>query len=573
MKRTPYVVIIAILILVACAYIYLHVSKANNPQPVAKSESPIDLRPLIISKLQQLVKDGSEGLYTLSVEKLEPDVLLSKIDVFNATLVPDTAALQRLDKELNAPDDIFQISFTSLHITGLSVLDFLHSDKIELDTVFIAAPVIEVFHKRRPYNEAKRERDSSSTLYQKLTQQFRSISINAIIVKEGTFINKNLSQKNKTAKFNQVNILASKLLIDSSTQYDKDRFLFSKEVELSCKDYVARTPDSLYFFKAGSISVLAAKHTITAKQVGLEPRGNKKEFEKKLSSRKDMLTLKFAEVVCHNINWWSLVNGESFYSQEAHIYKGVISDYLNRSLPSGANAKKNNFPQQLLMQIPLKLNIQKLYVHKVNISYEEYSPQSMQSGTVYFDDVNATLNNITNIPASIKANKLFACSGSGLFMHQIPVTAGFQFNLAKSPTGDFSADIHIAAMDKTIVNPVAEPLGMFTLKSGTIQEATAHIQGDNFKAKAKIIMLYNNLHLTPLKNTDSTGNLKKKTLTGFFANTFFIKHANPSPGKSPRNPEVITQRDGKGTFFNFLWRALLAAIVKTIGIPRKYANQ
>lgn len=87
-----------------------------------------------------------------------------------------------------------------------------------------------------------------------------------------------------------------------------------------------------------------------------------------------------------------------------------------------------------------------------------------------------------------------------------------------------------------------------------------------------MVMLYNDLHLTPLKNADSTGNLKKKTLAGFVANTFFIKDANPSPGESLRNPEVIAQREGGGTFFNFLWKAIFTAIAKTIGIPGKFAE-
>src|SRR5438105_11052323 len=157
-------------------------------------------------------------------------------------------------------------------------------------------------------------------------------------------------------------------------------------------------------------------------------------------------------------------------------------------------------------------------------------------------------------------------------MHQIPVTARFQFDLSKRRTVVFSDELHVGAMDKTIVNAIAEPLGMFTLKSGTMKQAAAHIRGDNFKAKAKMVMLYNDLHLTPLKNSDSTGNLKKKTLAGFFANTFFIKDANPSSGESPRNPEVIVQRDGSGTFFNFLWKAVFTAGVKIIGIPRKFAK-
>lgn len=568
-RKSIFIIIIGILAVSISAYIYLHFLKANAPGPRSQSKSQIDLRPLIISKLQQLVKESSEGLYNLSIERLEPDVLQSKIDIFNASLVPDTATLQRLDKELKAPDDVFKISFRSMHITGLSVLDFLHKDKIDLDTVFITAPSVEVFHKRRIYNESKRQRDSAFTFYKSLTQQFRSISINAIVARQGTFVTKNLLQKNMTKVFNQVNIRISKLLIDSSTQYDKTRFLFSKEVELSTKDYVSRTSDSLYLFKIASISVLATKHTMIAKKVALEPRGTRQQFQKKLQSRANMFTVKFPEIVCNNIDWWALANGDGFYSEVTHAYNGFVGDYFNRALPPGREQRKDNFPQQILMRISQKINIKKLHVHKLKLSYEEYSPQSMQSGKVYFNNINATLNNVTNMPISIKTNKLFTCFASGFFMHKIPVTAHFQFNLSKIRTGNFSADLHVGAMDKTIINSIAEPLGMFTLKSGTLQQATAHIRGDNFKAKAKMVMLYNDLHVTPLKNHDSTGHLKKKTIADLFANTLFIKNANPSPGESLRNPEVIAQRDDSGTFFNFLWKAIFTASAKTIGIPRK----
>src|SRR5688572_24757903 len=367
-KRSYIIIIIAILAVVISAYIYIRFLKASAPQPHSQSESPIDLRPMIISKLQRLVKESSEGLYNLSIEKLEPDILRSQINLINAALVPDTAALQRLDKELKAPDDVFKISFSSVHITGLGILDFLHKDKIDLDTVFIAAPIVEVFHKRRAYNEAKRQRDSGLTFYQTLTQHFRSISIDAIVVERGTFITKNLLQKNKTRKFNQVKINISNLLIDPSTQYDKKRFLFSKEVKISTKDYVSRTPDSLYFFKIDSISIHATKHTLTAKHVVLKPRSNRQKFQKKLSSRADMFTVKFPKVVCNKIDWWALANGDGIYSEEAHAYNGFVGDYFNRALPPAPKPQKDNFPQQILMRVSQKINIKKLHVHKLKLS-------------------------------------------------------------------------------------------------------------------------------------------------------------------------------------------------------------
>src|SRR5947208_1387448 len=114
------VIILVILLLVVAAVIYIRVQRTKQPGPVTKSESPIDITPLIISKLQQLVKDGSDGLYQLSIEQLKPDISSSQVTIMKVKIVPDSAVLQKLDALQKAPDDVFTISFDSLHITGVN---------------------------------------------------------------------------------------------------------------------------------------------------------------------------------------------------------------------------------------------------------------------------------------------------------------------------------------------------------------------------------------------------------------------------------------------------------------------
>ena len=99
-----------ILVVVICGgFIYLKygVLKANDVKPDnSKALSVLDLRPAIIAKLQQLVKDGSDGLYTLSIEKIDPDLLSSKLDIVDGVIAVDTAAMQRLDASKKLPDDV-----------------------------------------------------------------------------------------------------------------------------------------------------------------------------------------------------------------------------------------------------------------------------------------------------------------------------------------------------------------------------------------------------------------------------------------------------------------------------------
>ena len=68
--------------------------------------------------------------------------------------------------------------------------------------------------------------------------------------------------------------------------------------------------------------------------------------------------MRFPKVVLNNIDWWAFANNENLSAAEADVYNARVKDYIDRSLPE-STAPANNFPSQLLMQSPLKLNIRK----------------------------------------------------------------------------------------------------------------------------------------------------------------------------------------------------------------------
>jgi len=215
-----------------------------------------------------------------------------------------------------------------------------------------------------------------------------------------------------------------------------------------------------------------------------------------------------------------------------------------------------------------------LRLHRLNVSYEEVNPASDKSGTIAFNNINGTITNISNIPAVMKAYGHTIANVEGSFMHAVPVRGSFSFDLKRSSGGNFSMQMSIGQLNKEIINPIAEPLGLFTVKTGTITKADTRLEGDNYSSNVNMLMLYSDLHLTPLKKgSGADTSLHKKTVTGFFANAFVIKNNNPSHGDDPRNVNVMVTRDTSQAFFGFVWKSILTSILKTTGIPEKYANR
>lgn len=575
MKKIFKILLIFVIVITA-AYLYIRFSvlKVKDFKPdTSKSKSVLDLRPAIIAKLQQLIKDGSNGLYHLTIEDIKIHDVISKVDILHADIVPDTIALKKLDSAHLLPDDMFKISFSSLHIDGINLNDLLSRNHITLKYIFIAAPVIEIYHKPRWYNKEKRISKDTATLYQKIMKNMKSIAVDKIAVMNGAIIYNNLSKRKQANRFNDVSIDMQHILIDSSTQFDKNRFLFATHADVLIKNFIGKTPDSLYFFKCEAVNISTEKNNIIMHQFELHARGDKKWFESKLKTRKEMWNLVIPEITLKNINWWQLINKKRIIAKEGIINNGTCKVYLDRSLPF-RKVKQKNFPHQMLMRIPIPLYIASMQMLHSNLSYTEYNPGTAKSGTIYINELNARISNITNMRSKIKRNRWMTIKSTGIFMHNVPLKNKFQFDLSKYKTGDFTMDLDIGKMDSSILNPIAGPMGEFIIKRGIIQRGIAHEKGNNFKATGHGVLLYKDLYLVAVKkDNDNPGHLKKKSILSFFANVLLIKNSNPSKIKPPRYEDFSSDRGPLTTFMSLVWKTIYIGILKSIGLPPKFADK
>jgi hypothetical protein len=566
------IIISGVILIIACAgFLYLKKDalKAADFKPDnSKASSSLDLRPSIIAKLQQLVKDASQGLYILSIDKLEPDVLSSKLDVTEGTISVDTAAMQELDQLKMLPDDVFHIKFHSLHIDGIGLDDLLHKKAIDITGASLNDPVINIYHIARSYNKEEHKKNDSLTLYQRLMGQMKSIAITAINITHGTLIIHDVEQPRHITKFNDITIRMNDILIDSSTQYDASRFLFAKHAVLETRNYTFPTPDSLYYVKLGRISLTGEKHEVTVLNAQLQHRGSLQEFEKKLHGRDEMYDVTLPKVVLHNVNWWQLVNREKIVSAKTDIYGGTVSVFSDLSIPLGAKKPMNHFPHQLVMMIQVPVLVSELNFHGLKLVLQQYNPETRSTGMVTCTNINGAARHITNIPDEIRRLPYTSLTAKALFMNKAAMTVRFKFNLAKYQSGQFSADVNMDTLNKITINPIAEPLGRFTVKNGQMQQGTAHVEGDNFNLHGTVEIFYTDLHITPLKSDSTHGELKKNHLKSFFANTVFIKNENPH-GNDLRQPAVTVGRDHHQNFVAYIWTAILTGLCKTIGIPVK----
>lgn len=525
-----------------------------------KTRSSKDFGPIIKTKLQKIVSDGSDGLYSLQLDSIHIDVLKGELALSNINIRFDSARLAKLDSMKQAPNDVYNISLKSLVINGISPADLLEKKNVDLDKIILEGPTVEFYHQKRDYNYSAPD---SINVYRRIQKSLGHFSLNELSVHKINLSYNNIS-KNEITKFKDISVQINHILVDSSTQNDASRFLYAKDALIFLHDYSIITSDKLYAFHFDSAMLNAASHEMNISHLTFKPNGNKNDFSEKLPYYKDRYDVDVKHAAIKNIDWYHLVAGENFTALDAKLSNGTVEVFADRTLPPAPKSKVGNYPHQLLMKVKMPIYISKIETENIKVTYKELSAKSKKTGELVFDHIQGTFTNVTNEKENFKKNNVMGLNAACSFMDAGMLHAIFKFNLAEADQGTFSVDAEIDTMDGRKLNEATEALGLFEINSARINKLRTHIDGKNFGATGTLLFLYDDLKITALKADDKTGDLKKRGLISFVANNLILEQSNTKKDENIDVKQVSFQRDIHKSFFNLIWKSMLDGIKKTV---------
>lgn len=549
MKKTLLIGGVFLVVIAAGAFLYLKFRKLD------------DFEPLLRKKLQEVVQKGSGGLYHIQIEKINADVVKSRLILSRVHLSYDSVVYARMLQAGNAPADVFDIQMTSIAVDGIKPEDLVRKKDIRLNIVLAENPEVNVYHHK---NAGKAKKTDTLSIYQRIKKEIGSFGLNKLSLKDIDFTYHNRGAKVQSS-FKDLNIDLDSILIDEETQYDTSRFLYSKDALISLKDFRHKTADSLYIFKLDRIAVHAAKNRVTIKKLQLEPRGSKQWFRKMLKVRKDRYDITVNNIVFNDIDWWRFVTDEGIYIGEGTISDGKLEIYSDKKIPPGNKPKLGTYPHQQLFKSDLPLYIRKIKCRNLDVTYSEIGLKTGKEGHLSFQNTSATIANVTNIADSIRRNAHFTIDAVSRFMNEGKLKAGFNFNLARQKEGIFSVYADMGRMDATALNKATVPLASVEIKKATIERLKVNIDGNNYNARGRIFVTYRDLNINALK-LDDDGKMKKRGLVSFIANNFKINKDYPKKGKEPETFKTYRQRPIKKSFFSLIWKTIFDGVKEAVGI-------
>ncbi|TWR30488.1 hypothetical protein FPZ43_05985 [Mucilaginibacter pallidiroseus] len=516
--------------------------------------------PILSNKLKEGILKGTDSLYSINFSDADVSILQGRVKLYDVSLNADKTVLDQLKKQGKLPERVYALKVKSLDISGLTFVKFYLHKELGVGEITVKDPSVVL---SRYANKKDASPKDDRPLYDKIKKDIQSLHVDKIKLVNGNYTIHNYTQAKPTKSvLNRVNVEASNLLIDSTTRNDTTRVLFCKDIDLSLRNYFARSATGLYTYKVRSARLSIRKSQLDIAGIDLIPVAYPTFFAK---SKGDRFTLHLDSVKLANFDYQSYRDDKSLLAGKLTLYKGYFEVMSNYNGQVQATNRIVTFPHWALQnQIKDAINIDTLVIKNLDVAYKERGGTSLKMGVVKFDNTSGRILNITNNKKLISQNNNCAASLTTYFMGKGRLNINFNFRLG-DPLFGYNFKGHLAPLDMAVANPATIPLSMVRIVQGRVKSLDFAITGNKDISTGKVNFLYNNLKVDVLRKDDEKGYTKRSILS-FLAGSLVIKENNPdNPGETPREAKVILKRPWNYPFFKTVWLSVLNGIKPIAG--------
>ncbi|OQP65998.1 hypothetical protein A3860_15530 [Niastella vici] len=517
-------------------------------------------RDFLHKKVPELVFLKSDSLYRITYDTVDIDEVDGEILIKNLQLIPDTTYKKATDSTL--PRNLLRVTVPEVYITGVQTNAAVINKQVLATRIKLTSPMVTMYRSRR----AATEKDTTPTkdkIYQVLLRGLQKINVDTILITDADYHICRWPNGDTIFSASKINATLHHITISDSTSTDTSRVLFAENASLDVHKLLLRKRDHLYHYQFNGIELRSANRSFAIKHLQIIPLLGEAAHMRAVKWQTDRLDFDLYNLLFKQVNVQEILNG-NLIANELTVKNAQFKVFRDKSYPMKKESKVGHYPQQEFLKVPVDVAIKKVVVQNGSIEYKEKEVLTGSSGVLVFDNVNASLLNVTNRRNN---NGICTIHFNSLLQGKIPVNATLQLYL-NSSNGRFTLNGSMKGTDATIFNPLSKPMALVEINSGNIHSLDFNLMGDDHKAKGIIQLLYDDLKIKILKQEETAGPYKARKMISLLANIKII-NANPDGKKPVRIVTVNHQRDIYRTLFTLIWKSIFEGAQKTVGIDGK----
>lgn len=507
------------------------------------------VEPVLRKRLQTLIVDGSDSLYTYRLGDLHVNFFGGNVGVHELQISVDSSRFNRLKSSGQLPTLVVELNVDEAHIKGLGIFSLLLGKKILIDEISSAAADVKL-------NRYPKEKDTAVTdkekppLWKAIRPRIKDLVVNKVKLDGIKLLYKNSEGAEGKLQFDRCDALFENIRIDSAANQDTSRIGYVENFSFRLNDLKFRTTDSTYKMKAEWITYNSAKRLLEIDSFKLQP--TIKNEERIDTLQKSWYTATFDKVSFAGLRLDRYLRLNRAEADSVAFENPSLSVYQDKKGWKSYASKIGKYPHQLLVNAKTVIAIREIVARNMRVAVTEKDETTREEGTINLDGVNLRVANIVNDAALVRKNPVSTAEAEGKIIGS-PIKASFRFYL-DSAEGRFDVKGHIGPVNAAQINPISTRLANIVVPTVQISSLDFFVRGEDYGATSDVQMQYDNLSLIFRKRDEETGANKTRKFLTRLLNRYAINPSNNGSGvqaKGVRVARLTTQ-----SFFGIIWKAV-----------------
>ncbi|MFN4313567.1 MAG: hypothetical protein ACK4E0_04680 [Chitinophagaceae bacterium] len=515
---------------------------------------------IVREQLESAVWDGTDGLYQISYDEMRLDEWTGRIQFKNIQLNYDTSRYKSLRAENQAPPFLMRIKIPKLEINGVETPRALLSRQLKADEIQIHQPQVNWI--------AVEKSDTASSTFPSNEElvdvlgNLRWLRINRIQIHAGEFEKTRLGEIRDSMLLTGIYLRLDSIAIDSSEQFDAERMLFAKEIDLAVKQFNWRSSDGLYRCQIDSARIDSRAEQLQLARFRWQPVQNELDFMKGQRFATDRINAELRQLVLSGLQIPKMLR-DSIMADSIGIGSGFVLLYRDLGLPHDGKNRVGTYPPQLLNKLGSVIDIPIVAGNNLLIEYKERNAENRKAGAVRFEQTSFEIMNLSNNGKPGDGNEPIQLNAVSRFMGVSNLNAKWKFNIEGKPEL-FSVAGVLGPMPRSSINKLIEPMGSARMEDGEVHSLQFNFLGNNHRMWGKLQLQYKDLRISLLQPAPDK-KPSKKWLASLAANLFTRSSNMPDKGEPAEEYEVENERDPHRSIFHLIWKSIFEGIKTTMG--------
>lgn len=516
--------------------------------------------PVLSNQLKKSVFKLSNGLYQVDFEKSSLRILAGRIVINHLTLKPDYAVFNRLKKAGKAPNNLYTLSVDRIVLKHIHPFKLYFKNTAEVDEITISQPTVQAVYQE--LHDHDLPDSNKKTYYQRISGTIKSLHIGQILLDNINLrYQEEVNHRIRITYLKEISVKATDLLIDSTSQNDKSRFNFCKDISVVFNNYGGQTANNLYRYQAKSVTFSSSKSNVKVVDAVFMP-------VKSVNKNSNLNHAKFEfQIDSININAFdypSFISYRKLMASEVAVFGGKANIFYDRTLPKApVNAAKSGL-LNLLNNVKRDIDIKTLHLEGVDFAYAEISAKTKLRGVITFKKVSGNINHIITGNDTLGTNRKLTANLTAYLMGYGKLDVNLHFDPADS-THLLYYKGSLGPMNLVNLNPATKPLGLIQFTNGIVTGLTFDMQASTQKVTGNVTFLYHDLNVVLLK-VDEKNALRRMGFMSILANAFVLIRDNPTFNNPPRVKTVSFEKPENVSYLGLLWRSVYSGIKESIGL-------